>query len=101
MCENKDEIVSGGLMTVSEVARFLGLSRASIYLLMERGELPWVKLGRARRVPRRAVVELASRNLLGGWRIDSGRYEDAAPPIAPPSRESHDRGGIFDEPAHA
>ena len=54
------QIVEEGLMRVGEVANFLGLSRASVYQLMERGELPWAKLGRARRVPRRAVVDLAA-----------------------------------------
>ena len=62
----KEEIVSEGLLCVSKVAAFLGVSRTTIYQLMERGELPWVKLGRARRVPRRAVIELAAKNLIGG-----------------------------------
>ena len=57
------KIVEEGLMRVLEVAGFLGISRASVYQLMERGELPWVKLGRARRVPRRAVIELAAGKL--------------------------------------
>ena len=52
-------------MRIPEVARFLALSRASVYQLMDRGELAWVKFGRARRVPRRAVVELAARRLIG------------------------------------
>ena len=65
-----NQIVEEGLMRVPEAALFLGLSRASVYQLMERGELPWVKLGRARRIPRRAVVGLAARRLTGGGGLD-------------------------------
>ena len=59
-------LVSDGLMRVQEAALFLGLSRAAVYQLMERGEMPWVKLGRARRIPRRAVVGLAAGRIQGG-----------------------------------
>ncbi len=61
-------LVADGLMTVSEAAAFLRLSRSSIYTLMDHGELAFVKLGRSRRVPRRAVVELAASGLQGGVR---------------------------------
>ena len=59
-------LVADGLMTVSEAAAFLSLSRATLYTLMDRGELPFVKLGRSRRIPRRAVIQLAARALRGG-----------------------------------
>jgi excisionase family DNA binding protein len=38
------------LLRVEEVARMLGLARSTIYLLIERGELPSVRIGRAVRV---------------------------------------------------
>jgi excisionase family DNA binding protein len=60
------ELVSDGLMRVIEVAAFLGLSRASVYKAMDQGLLPFVKLGRARRVPRRAVINLATQQMHGG-----------------------------------
>ena len=66
------ELVADGLMTVSEAAGFLHLSRSSVYQLMDRGELPFVKLGRSRRIPRRALVELAAAHLEGGVRLESG-----------------------------
>ena len=59
------EVVAGGLDKVQEVARFLKLSVASVYKLMDKGDLPYVKIGRSRRIPHRAVVELAARNLVG------------------------------------
>ena len=59
-------LVADGLMTVREAAEFLSLSRATLYTLMDRGELPFMKLGRSRRIPRRAVIQLAARALRGG-----------------------------------
>ena len=60
------ELVADGLLTVREAAEFLRLSRSALYRLMDRGALPFVKLGRNRRIPRRALVELAARGLRGG-----------------------------------
>ena len=57
------ELVSDGLQTVLEVARFLGVSRATVYNYMDAGELPFVKLGRSRRIPKKAAVHLAARRL--------------------------------------
>lgn len=59
-------IVSDGLLTIEQTCAFLGLSRGAVYKLMEAGRLPFVKLGRSRRIPRRSVVELAARSLQGG-----------------------------------
>ena len=62
------ELVADGLMTVKECAEFLHLSRSTVYELMNAGELCFAKLGRSRRIPRRAVIELAARQLQGGVR---------------------------------
>ena len=70
MQENhKAELLADGLITVAEVAKFLSVSRSTVYEAMERGELQYVKLGRSRRVPKRAVLDLARANLKGGWAI--------------------------------
>lgn len=66
----KEAVVEEGLLSVREAARFLSVSRSTLYELMESGQLHYVKLGRARRIPRRAVLALAARNLRGGWRVD-------------------------------
>jgi excisionase family DNA binding protein len=63
--ENLAGLMSDGLTSVSEAGRFLGLSRTTLYELMDTGELPYCKIGGARRVPRRALVELAERALVG------------------------------------
>ena len=59
-------LVSDGLMTVKEAATFLRLSRSTVYSMMDDGNLPFVKLGRSRRIPRRAIVKLAAGELRGG-----------------------------------
>ena len=51
-----------GLQPVNKVARFLSLSRSKVYSLMEAGELPYVKLGKSRRVRWEDVLQLVARN---------------------------------------
>jgi excisionase family DNA binding protein len=58
------ELLTDGLDTVPQVAKFLHLSVASVYKLMDKGQLPSLKIGRARRVPHRAVIEFAARHLM-------------------------------------
>jgi len=52
------------LIRVSEVARHLSLSRSTIYQMMDRGELPYVKLRKSRRVPLEAVERLVSEHTI-------------------------------------
>jgi excisionase family DNA binding protein len=55
---------AGGFMRPKEVAEFLGVSRAWVDALVDRKELPCVRLGpRTRRIPRQAVEEYAERLL--------------------------------------
>jgi excisionase family DNA binding protein len=49
------------LLTVSEAAARLGIGRSHTYTFVQRGELPSVKLGRARRVPVEALQEFVAR----------------------------------------
>ncbi len=67
MTDSKEKLVVDGLVRLAEAQKFTSLSRSKLYALMQRGELPYVQLGRARRIPRRALVELAARHLIGGW----------------------------------
>ena len=53
---------NNALVNVMEAATFLRVSRSKVYLLMASGELPFVKLGRCRRVPRSELVNLIERN---------------------------------------
>lgn len=61
-------LVADGLLTVAEAGAFLRVSRAAIYVMMQDGTLAFVKLGRCRRIPRRALVEVAAAGLRGGSR---------------------------------
>lgn len=61
-------LLSAGLCTIAEAARMLAVSRSFLYVVMDRGELPFCKIGRARRIPRSAVLQYAARHLRGGWR---------------------------------
>jgi excisionase family DNA binding protein len=46
------------LLTVRQAADYLALSRSKIYGLMDAGQLPHVKLGRARRIRSADVLRL-------------------------------------------
>lgn len=50
------------LFSVSDVARHLAVSRSKVYKLMDAGLLPFVKLGKSRRVRWCHIVELIERN---------------------------------------
>jgi excisionase family DNA binding protein len=60
-----EDILGGGLRTIEEAKNYTRLSRATLYLLMERGELPYTSIGRRRLIPYRALIELAARRLVG------------------------------------
>lgn len=49
------------LLTVEEAAQKLGISRAHLYTLLQRGEVPSVHLGRSRRISVRALQDWIDR----------------------------------------
>lgn len=51
------------LLTIPEVAHRLGLGRSFTYQLVMSGEIPSIKLGRARRVPVTALEEFIAARL--------------------------------------
>jgi excisionase family DNA binding protein len=55
-----------GLRSVRTVAEFLAISRSKVYQLMESGQLPYVKLGKSRRVRWSDVLALVERHTVGG-----------------------------------
>jgi excisionase family DNA binding protein len=61
-----ESVVTDGLVSIPEACRFLSLSRASLYALMGRRALPFCKIGGSRRIPRKALVELAEQSLVAG-----------------------------------
>lgn len=48
------------MLRPGEVASLLALSRSEVYRLIERGQIPAVRIGRSLRVPRRWVDEQAA-----------------------------------------
>ena len=53
--DHEARLLDDGLDKVAEVARFFKVSVAMVYVWMQEGRLPSVKIGRSRRVPHRAV----------------------------------------------
>jgi excisionase family DNA binding protein len=63
-CQDQyDQLIAGGFKGAPEVAKFLGVSRGTIYSLMDDGTLPSVRIGKARRIPWNGVLQLVRRNL--------------------------------------
>jgi excisionase family DNA binding protein len=65
------------LLRVPEAAQLLGLGRTTTYDLIARGEIPVVRVGRAVRVPREALV---------AW-IASRREAPVSGPVGPGSAQ--------------
>ncbi|MGE3703512.1 MAG: helix-turn-helix domain-containing protein [Hyphomicrobiaceae bacterium] len=55
---------SSGLRPVAVVAKFLAISRSKVYQLMDQGDLPYVKLGKSRRVRWADVLKLVDDHLV-------------------------------------
>jgi len=60
------ELAADGLMTVDAARRFLGVSRSTLYKLMNEGAVPYVQLRGVRRIPRAALVEFVAQNMRFG-----------------------------------
>ena len=58
-----DRILALGAMPVSEAVKFSGLSRSSIYVLMESKQLAFIKLGKRRLVLRQSLLDLMKTGL--------------------------------------
>jgi excisionase family DNA binding protein len=63
---SEQSIPADRLCTVAAIAAHLSLSRSTIYLLMDRGQLPYVKLGKSRRIRWSDVRDLIDRCRVGG-----------------------------------
>jgi excisionase family DNA binding protein len=59
------ELKTDGFLSVDEAARFLRLSRSSVYKAMDAGELTYAKFGKSRRIPRRALRQFIERAMVG------------------------------------
>lgn len=57
--------MAGGMITVDEAGRALGVSRSTVWRLIQRGDLPSVRRGGRRLVPATAIHKGASRHRTG------------------------------------
>ncbi len=55
------DLLNEGLLNIKEASRFLGIGRSLVYDLMESQDLPYVKIGKARRIPRVALKLFAEK----------------------------------------
>ncbi len=58
------KLASDGFMTIRDAEQFSGLRKSKLYALMADGSLPYAKIGGARRIPKRALIEFLARNLV-------------------------------------
>ena len=68
MGQEDQRLCSEGTLTLRGAEAFSGLSKAFLYKLMGEGELAFVRIGRSRRIPRRALVALLEDGLQGEGR---------------------------------
>jgi excisionase family DNA binding protein len=54
-----------GLASVDEATKYLSISRSALYSLMDRGELPYIKLGKSRRISWAALHEMIAKHTIG------------------------------------
>jgi len=62
---NLPDSVGPGLATVGQVCQHLNISRAKLYGHMNRGELPFCKIGAARRIRWTDVERFVNEQLVG------------------------------------
>ena len=79
MTKNPNPRTDALLVTREEAAELLSIGRTKLYELMADGTLPSVRIGKSRRVPRRALDEL----VLSLWGDSAGTAKPVADP--PPS----------------
>jgi excisionase family DNA binding protein len=63
---SNEDLVADGMLNIKEAAAFLHVSRSTLWMYMEKGMLPYAKIGGSRRIPRKALIELASKSIQKG-----------------------------------
>jgi len=58
-------MISESLLTIKEAARILNIAKRSLYNLMARGELRFIKIGSVRRIEPSALEEYKSLHMYG------------------------------------
>jgi excisionase family DNA binding protein len=63
--QSRADLVADGMVTIAEAQEMTRLSRSELYVRMDRGELPFAKLGKRRMIPRKAIIALMAQSLVG------------------------------------
>ena len=58
------DLLADGVMSIAGAVRFAGVSRTTLYGAMDAGHLAFVKRGRRRLIPRRALVAWLAEGLV-------------------------------------
>lgn len=62
--DERAELLADGCITVLEAAKFSGLGKSTLYELMDAGRLAYVRVGRARRIPKRELLRFLAGQLV-------------------------------------
>jgi excisionase family DNA binding protein len=63
-----EQLVTDGAVTVPAACQFTGIGRSYLYVLMEKGALRFIKIGRRRPIPRAELVRLLAGGMVGAGR---------------------------------
>ncbi len=63
---NNQELMADGVFTVREASEFAKRSTAALYVDMKEGRLRYVKYGKSRRIPKRALIDFIARHAIDG-----------------------------------
>lgn len=61
--EDRTDLVSDGLATLTEAAEYLRVGKTTLYEMMANGEIPYCKVRKARRIPWKSLMEYAASSL--------------------------------------
>lgn len=61
--DTRAELVAEGVYSLNETAKMLDVTVRTVYELMHNGAIPWVKVGRLRKIPKVALRRYLESNL--------------------------------------
>ncbi len=66
----RSSVLASGLLTVDRSSELCSMSRSFLYSQMDKGNLPYIKLGRSRRIAVSDLEEFVASRKTGGWAIE-------------------------------
>ena len=65
---NRDDLFDEGTMQIKDAVAWSGIGRSRLYEAMSKGDLPFVKVGERRLIPKRGLKAYLAGRLEGGTR---------------------------------